>query len=355
MTRDAALIRFYDKQLQRGWQSPPHDEDEASATSNGHAFVQRGFSVKESANWPKPPDSECPTASTTGAGTSGHVEDKISGNALNYARLIFANKVEFIHNFKVAGVSLMTYLKCEYGKRTGRGKHQNHHHHYQLSVMATRDPISRFASGIGELLRRYLMNQCPGQPCWKARREEAWLRPGQKKYNPWVTAAVAAATQTRWYPATQQQPHNVSTQAGLTRVVEAFVDDLSCGRHFFDYEHLMSQSVFAATAQHGLDLMLRTEDLNAGLRLLHKRLTGKNRVGKRCPLMHRNMHRHALPPGNPRGGIPGTLEIEAEIWRNQTLVRRLCTAFIQDYICFGYTLPDECADLDPLRYSREEL
>ena len=99
------------------------------------------------------------------------------------------------------------------------------------------------------------------------------------KYNPWVTAAVAAATQTRWYPATQQQPHNVSTQAGLTRVVEAFVDDLSCGRHFFDYEHLMSQSVFAATAQHGLDLMLRTEDLNAGLRLLHKRLTGKNRFG----------------------------------------------------------------------------
>ena len=137
---------------------------------------------------------------------------------------------------------------------------------------------------------------------------------------------------------------------GLKRVVQGFVDDLCCARYFFDCEHIMSQSVFASTAANGLDIVLELKDLNAGLEELHYKLKSRPRDKARCPLKWKN----AGSMGST-GGLPDTDLIEAEIRRDPVLVRRLCAALMQDYICFGYVLPEVCADLDPRRQPVVEL
>ena len=288
------------------------------------------------------------------------MSDQIHGRAIEFARLIFADKVEFIHNFKVAGLTLIDYLKCEYGNRTGRGRPRRGQP-FKVSVMAVRDPIGRFASGISELLRRFLQNRCPGQPCWKIRGVDHGARSGvlRRQGNPWNSAGIAAKTQTRWYAAAQAMNATSEEQVkGLKRVVQGFVDDLSCARYFFDCEHIMSQSAFAATTARGLDILLDSKDLNVGLEKMHHKLRSRPRDEARCPLKWKNAHRRQWR-GNgssgSSGGLPDSDLIEAEIRGDPVLVRRLCTALMQDYICFGYALPEVCADLDPRRQPVMEL
>ena len=105
----------------------------------------------------------------------------------------------------------------------------------------------------------------------------------------------------------------------------------------------MSQSLFAATSQRGLDVVMTTDRLDAGLDTLHMRLTGgkARRDPEKCPLGRNHSH----PDGG--GGIPGTRAIEAVIRNDRSLERRLCKAFMQDFVCFNFSLPSACADLDP--------
>ena len=271
----------------------------------------------ESANWPKPP--EC-------ASISQYMSDKIDGNALDYARIVFGHKVEFIHNFKAAGISLIEYFKCEYGDHIHQAMPEKRQS--IVSVMAVRNPINRFASGVAELIRRHVGNICPGQPCW--------VDDGH-------VVEDDVYEQSKWYPAVQQ--NNLTSAEGLTRIIGALVQDLSCGVRFFDCEHIQTQSVFASTATRGLDFVMHSSSLNDDLDKLHKIATGKERDRAKCPLGHKN----SMPNGGY--GIPGTRTIDALIRQDKELMRKLCKVLMQDFVCFGFDLPPPCKDILPTHLS----
>ena len=60
-------------------------------------------------------------------------------------RSVHGGRVELLHNYKVAGTALKRYMTCEYGTEADTD--------HVLSVLPVRDPIDRFVSAVGEVLR----------------------------------------------------------------------------------------------------------------------------------------------------------------------------------------------------------
>jgi hypothetical protein len=66
--------------------------------------------------------------------------------------------------------------------------------------------------------------------------------------------------------------------------------------------------------------------------------SGGGAEGWKCALGRENQ-------ANGKGGLPvDSADFTAALRRSPALIQRLCTVYMQDFICLGYTLPPECVD-----------
>ena len=148
------LARSQRDHFAAGWQpvSLPSSDWRGPFTDR-HYYVQRGLSVWCSDNWPNP-------ATCARDSLPHYMPDYVyhettpSGAVGAPVRSVFGSKVEFIHNYKAASGSVAAFLACAYGRETYTDT-------FEASVFVVRDPIDRFVSGVGELLRRYVNDHCP--------------------------------------------------------------------------------------------------------------------------------------------------------------------------------------------------
>merc|ERR1740117_756937 len=102
-------------------------------------------------------------------------------------------------------------------------------------LVLQRDPISRFASGVVELMERIFRQQCPEGPC-NSERDKFEVKS--------VTANVKQAT--LWFPMAKALFSNSSEEdfepASLRRLVRAAALDASCNLNYYGSEHFASQT-----------------------------------------------------------------------------------------------------------------
>jgi len=297
-----------------GWAPLPWVQPHAKAD------VRSRFSTYCSADFPKPP--QC--RSDPWATRDDYIPHQIfpSGRAGAPVRYVW-HRVEFVHNYKVAGSSLMRYLACEYGEERSDANGR-------VSVVAVRDPIDRFVSAVTEVLHRVLNGVCPGGPC-----------------PPIETAGMLRST--AWYPIARQ----LLAPGALPALMAAFASDLACCHAFYASDHLQPQVAFAANhLERGLDVVLRVGALGKGLGALARRAgdhatddadgasTGRQRPssssGKRCELPQANDA--SSKPLN----VPSASALRRALFTNATAVRQLCDVLAHDYVCFGFALPAVC-------------
>ena len=138
--------------ISAGWQ--PHGTKDPNY---GHTYERTGTSTWCSFNWARP--NKCQHDSKPAM-----MPDEIwhqtlpSGMPGQPVRSVFNNKIEFIHNYKAASSAVAAFLSCAYGREVDSSV-------FEASVFVVRDPIDRFISGVGEMLRRYVRSSTPRPPC----------------------------------------------------------------------------------------------------------------------------------------------------------------------------------------------
>ena len=134
--------------ISAGWQ--PHGNKDPNY---GHTYERTGTSTWCSFNWARP--NKCQHDSKPAM-----MPDEIwhqtlpSGMPGQPVRSVFNNKIEFIHNYKAASSAVAAFLSCAYGREVDSSV-------FEASVFVVRDPIDRFISGVGEMLRRYVRSSTP--------------------------------------------------------------------------------------------------------------------------------------------------------------------------------------------------
>lgn len=142
-----------------------------------------------------------------------------------------------------------------------------------------------------------------------------------------------------------------SKQRKLYELVNGFLEDIECGIVYSAAEHLATQmsfltSGYAARAQLDVQVKLSnlTQDLGHMASMISYPRQANDSVWK-CPLGHENdvTSKTVLPV--TKNDFVETLQ------RFPSLVQRLCTVYIQDFICLGFPLPPECEQGSELQWT----
>ena len=245
-----------------------------------------------------------------------------SGTAGLPLRSVHGRVVEHVHNYKSGSTSLTDYFECEYG-----GDEVVADESFRVSAFAVRDPVSRFASAVTELLRRFVLNACVREWCQGFDRESA--RKG-----------------TRWFRLLTSMNYTVTTAAERAALMRAFVYDVECCRPAFSMDHFQPQAAFATYASRGIDLLIPLDRPDAALADVASRVG----VARSCRLHTANTAGDALPQGDTAGddvwlreranALPSASALRAAL--TPDLVRRICDLYLQDYLCFELAPPPEC-------------
>lgn len=305
-------------------------------------YAERGYATYESPAWVKP--SECstlPDEEWTESNNKYYYQYQPDRAPVYITKQVFNEyHFEFHDNWKVASTSFGSYLPCEYGSADSVSMESDVPEGYK-TVAAVRNPLSRFASAVGELLQRSVNHYCPVGYC-------------QEKDSYGTNTLDKLAHQTTWYNMICNSTELVyNDEEGhfetkptcsfdmdlLPEVVTAFVHDKTCNYYSYAAEHFTSQAAFVTQQSGGakaLDVVLRLEEVDEGLAELATTL-GKD--GMSCSMGSSNS------ASNKPGGVPSESEIIAVLEAIPELMVDLCTIYAQDYICFDYDLPDACADI----------
>jgi len=220
--------------------------------------------------------------------------------------------VTFNFNMKAGVTSMQKYIACEFANQSA----------YNLvNAMIVRDPISRFVSGVAELLNRYLNGgniytiYCRDAHCDEFRRMLSLLAPG-----------------TYWM---QLLPKlDLNSEADLSRLLEAFYMDLQCCNRYSDDVHLYPQIAFARP----FDVLIYLDDrLDAGLDDLAM-LAGKEQ--RKCTFPHENKHTKDVFHGSNKAPTSAALMLALE--KSDNLLKSLCAYFSVDFIFFDLPMPTAC-------------
>ena len=133
---------------------------------------------------------------------------------------------------------------------------QNRHSSPNMTLLVLqRDPISRFASGVAELMERIFRQQCPEGPC-NFVRDKFELKS--------ATASVSKAA--LWYPLAKQLFSDSSEQdfepASLRSLVRAAALDASCNLNYYGAEHFASQTGLQLQGEMESDMQAKFFDLD---------------------------------------------------------------------------------------------
>jgi len=309
-------------------------------------YKARGYATFESSLWPKSDTCQrLPDEGWNGTQQPGlhYRVDEVPQWSTKLVNTKF--KAEFHKIWKVASSSFPDYLECALG-------------HWDLVpvtseipegtkvVTAVRDPIDRWISGVGEMLRRSINHICPiDRPCSSE----------IDHFEPSETLLDLLHT-TTWYQVIEAGFQN----SKLNDLVAAFVRDTQCNFQYYSSEHFTTQTTFM-TQNNGKardqDLVMKIEEMEDGMKQFHSMFGGN----ADCKLDQKNAGSSPIPKvsladtkdlpvsnasvANTQAGeydVPDSQDILQTLRVNKNLMRALCEVYAQDFICFNYELPEEC-------------
>jgi hypothetical protein len=214
-----------------------------------------------------------------------------------------------------------------------------------ISLLFTRDPMRRFASGVSEVLYRAVHK---GNI---AHHEVKW-----------------------WHHVTKHQGRGDidMNKLNLTVLVEGMLRDVEqprgCMGKANPLHHLRSAGMFYSEARYPDKWMYRNAVTKAGKQkwspIYHRLVTvgppkPEEPSGEKDTTVEDVLREYGGNPlaihNNPKNrrdgsikpkDIPRTDDILAEIYNHpKTFVRRVCRVYAADYICFGWKIPHECKDM----------
>ena len=343
--------------ISAGWQ--PHGNRDPDY---GHTYERTGTSTWCSFNWARPAKCQHDAKPAMMPDEIWH-QSLPSGMPGHPVRSVFNNKIEFIHNYKAASSAVAAFLSCAYGREVDSSV-------FEASVFVVRDPIDRFVSAVGEMLRRYVRSStprpcsadsclshaplpsaqvndhCPPGPNGPVLCSHSTMRPaftdmfsdemdfkGRRK-----ETLEEAMKSTRWWPLARSKGVGADV---LAELLTAFVDDIQCCHSSYSMDHFSAQSVFAATyATRGIDVVIKMSNLEAGLQQLTQRVQSSAPPGQ-CELSSQ-INSAATNKGSVAAGdnLPSSDALRAALTGDH--IRELCKIYAQDYTCFDLPLPTEC-------------
>lgn len=227
----------------------------------------------------------------------------------------------------MASTSFPSYLWCEFWPLKVKSKYSAVKEGYKVAA-AVRHPLSRFVSAVSEILQRSVNYYCPAGYC-------TYHHDG---FEGNVTLEEYKEL-TSWY---RYVEHGVNMSL-LPTIIEAFVHDTECNYEFYAAEHLTSQSAFISQGggcAADIDVVMRLEELDDGLdEMVDELKVAQGGAWKNCSMGDSNS------ASDKPGGIPSEGEMLSILEDQPELMRRLCLIYAQDFVCFGYDVPDACADL----------
>lgn len=255
-------------------------------------------------------------------------------------RSIFGNRIEFIHNFKAASSTVSAFLSCAYGREMDSDT-------FDLSVFVVRDPIDRFISGVGELLRRYVNDHCPEDVTGAVKcSHDMMMSPAFTDLHADRSDFLRvreetldeAMTSTLWWPLAKTEGVGLHV---LTELLTAFIGDIQCCHSSYAMDHFNPQGLFATYASRGIDMVISTADLEAGLEQVLARVPSVAPPGQ-CKLSREKNSARTNKASAAGDNLPSTAELRAALTDDH--IRQLCEIYAQDYSCFAewLPLPPEC-------------
>lgn len=218
----------------------------------------------------------------------------------------------------------------------------------------SREPISRFVASSFEVLERLLNRISAGG---QRMPDEMYTEPS----GPLSRSVLSRGT--RWYAplmSVLNSTSRIERDSALYALVDGFVEDTECGIAYSAAEHFATQHSFI-TSGHAershLDFQIRLSNASTDLERLRRRISYAH-----PSVLHKTEQSHALPSAAAGNGSiawkcalgrendeasKARLAISkddfvAVLRRHPALTQRLCTVYIQDFLCFGFPLPLEC-------------
>jgi len=329
------------------------------------------FYTHESAAWPKP--AKCQARRTHVCRFSPHFCLLLAqGNSPRTSLVSERHGIEFRQVWKIASSSLASFFYCNMwgdlrsekllpsqpptaamgasaaaaaaasnggGGGAGGGAAAATPRRPMRVVFPAREPISRFVAASIEVLERLLNRISPGG---QRMPDDMYKEPS----GPFAPSVLLRSTS--WYEPLTQVLNRTFADADerarrMYAIVDGFVDDIECGIVYSAAEHLATQMSFLtsgynqrATLHFQIRLQNVTSDLESLRTLIDYYPPQGNRSVWKCPLGRENdaANKAKLPIGKE--------DFVAAFRAHPSLVQRLCTVYIQDYLCLGYPLPLEC-------------
>lgn len=319
---------------EKGYQTNPREEYKSK-------YAERGYATYESSVWLKPESCQTVTDEKWTEEYNAYYYQYQPDHAPSYITKQQYNNypLEFHDNWKVASTSFSSYLPCEYGSYDKVNEDTDVPDGY-MTAAPVRYPISRFVSAVGELMERSMNHYCPSGYCQSSDSYDNETLTKLRHQTTWYnlmcneTKLVYNETGSRW----ETVPNCHFDFELFPEIVTAFVHDKKCNYYFYASEHFVSQSAFV-TQNDGpaaeLDTVIRLEELDDGLTELANKL-GHTQT---CSMGDSNS------ASNKPGGLPSESQTMAILKQIPSLMEDLCLIYAQDFICFDYDLPDECAGL----------
>lgn len=307
------------------------------------------FYTRESAAWPKPV--RCHRRRLDVCAFSPHFCLTLPyGNAPRTSLVSERHGFEFRQVWKVASSSLASFFFCNmYGDLReekllpGQPPQKLHAAGARLVAFPTREPIGRFVASALEVLDRLLNRRAPGG---HRMADDMYAEPR----GPFSASVLTRST--KWYLPLQRLLNNSSPEGSRERAVQlhdlvnGFIEDLECGVVYSASEHLATQTSFITSgyaSRAALGFQIRLENLTHDLGRLGEAIgyrteppAPRNGSVWKCAVGREN-------EGASRAKVPvAKAEFQATLASHPSLVQRLCTVYIQDFMCLGFTLPAEC-------------
>lgn len=287
-------------------------------------YKTRGYATFESSAWPK--HESCLVLKdedwSAAAGYFKYRDDSVPDSVQRLQSTNF--DLQFNLNWKVASTSLPSYLACEYGHFDATNTSGPVRSGDRV-VFAVRDPVTRFASAMEELLQRSVNAFCPGGECTF-----------ERDYWQGNTTLEHFAHQTSWY----QYVADGYNATLLNDVVKGFVLDTACNYYTYASEHFTTQSTFIT--QNGgkaadTDTVVKLESIEEDLSDLAQSFGLES--NNNC----------TLPDSNAAvekpGGVPSEDELLSVLESDDHMMMEICRIYAQDFICFDYDVPEACASM----------
>ena len=316
------------------------------------------FYTHESAAWPKP--ARCQARRKHVCSFSPHFCLLLAqGNSPRTSLVSDRHGIEFRQVWKVASSSLASFFYCNmWGDlRSEKLLPTQPPQPAQRAaktrvVFPAREPISRFIAASIEVLERLINHVSPGG---QRMPDEMYAEPN----GPFSSTTLKHSTS--WYgPLTRLMNASTARERAVHThaLVVGFVEDIECGIVYSAAEHLATQMSFLTSGyadRATLDYQIRLSNVTTDLEGLGRHIkyqrtavtpaTRNNSVWK-CPLGREN------DAAGKAKLVVGKEHFVATLRENPSLTQRLCTVYIQDYLCLGFPLPAECEGGRELEWTR---